>query len=403
VISNRSVALLCLAQVLGLANYSAVPAILPVFFDAWGLDNAEAGWLAGVYLGGYTAAVLPLVALTDRIPARALYLWSMVLTAVACLGFALFADGLWTGAALRALAGAGLAGTYMPGLKALSDRVEGARRSRVVAWYTTAFSVGAGLSFVIAGAAAERFGWRGAFVLCGILALVALVLAWIGLPRETARPPRQAGPLLQLGPVFRNRPAMAYVLAYCAVVWGVAGLRNWIVVFLGFAAATQPDGAWIAGGLLIAALANIVGVPAGLLGNELAIRLGLKPVAIAIFLAGAAGGAVFGFAASLPFAAVAGLAVLYAFVAQGNISSATAGTIQAADPARMGTTMAVHSFIGFSGGFAAPFVFGLVLDLAGGNAAPLAWVLAFASCGLACLLGALAVAVLDRPSPAVRA
>mgnify|MGYP006425219071 CR=1 FL=1 len=106
---------------------------------------------------------------------------------------------------------------------------------------------------------------------------------------------------------------------------------------------------------------------------------------------------------TLPFAAVAGLAVLYAFVAQGNISSATAGTIQAADPARMGTTMAVHSFIGFSGGFAAPFVFGLALDLAGGNAAPLAWVLAFASCGLACLLGALAVAVLDRPSPAVRA
>jgi MFS family permease len=182
------------------------------------------------------------------------------------------------------------------------------------------------------------------------------------------------------------------------VVWSVTGMRNWIVVFLGFSAALQPDGAWTAGALLIAAVASGIGVPAGLLGNELAIRFGLKRMAIAIFLAGAAGGAAIGFAAPLPFAAVAVLAVTYAFIAQGNISSATAGTIQAAEPARMGTTMAVHSFVGFSGGFAAPFVFGLVLDFTGGNGDPLAWGLAFASCGLACLFGALAVALLDRPA-----
>jgi MFS family permease len=396
--ANRSVLLVCLAQVLGMANYSAVPAILPVFLESWQLSNAGGGWLAGVYLGGYTLAVLPLVAVTDRIAARPIYLWSTALTALSCLGFALLADGLWSGAVLRALAGIGLAGTYMPGLKALSDGIEGPRRARIVAWYTTAFSVGAGLSFVIAGEAASLFGWRGAFLLCGGLGLIALALAWLALPHS--RPPagRERVPLLQIGPVLRNRPAMAYVAAYCAVVWSVTGMRNWIVVFLGFSAALQPDGAWTAGALLIAAVASGIGVPAGLLGNELAIRFGLKRMAIAIFLAGAAGGAAIGFAAPLPFAAVAVLAVTYAFIAQGNISSATAGTIQAAEPARMGTTMAVHSFVGFSGGFAAPFVFGLVLDFTGGNGDPLAWGLAFASCGLACLFGALAVALLDRPA-----
>lgn len=395
-IPNRAVALLCLAQILGMANYSAVPANLPVFFDEWHLSNAGGGWLGGVFFGGYSAAVLPLVALTDRIAARPLYLWSTALTAAACLGFALLADGLWSGAALRALAGIGLAGTYMPGLKALSDGVEGARRARIVAWYTTAFSVGAGLSFVIAGETAGWLGWRGAFALCGGLAVVSLALAWIALPRVGPPAARRRVPLLQLGPVLRNRPAMAYVMAYGAVVWSVTGLRNWIVVFLGFAAALQPEGAWVAGGFLIAAVASSVGVPAGLLGNELAIRHGLKRVSIAIFLAGAVGGALVGFAAPLPYVVVAVLAVLYAFIAQGNISSATAGTVHAADPERMGTTMAVHSFVGFSGGFAAPFVFGLVLDLAGGNADPLAWGLAFGSCGLACLLGAVSVALLDR-------
>jgi hypothetical protein len=35
------------------------------------LSNAEAGWLAGMMFGGYMAGVLPLVALIDRLPARA--------------------------------------------------------------------------------------------------------------------------------------------------------------------------------------------------------------------------------------------------------------------------------------------------------------------------------------------
>ena len=49
--------------------------------------------------------------------------------------------------------------------------------------------------------------------------------------------------------------------------------------------------------------------------------------------------------------------------------------------------MAVYSFIGFSAALIAPLVFGVVLDLAGGNRSTLAWGLAFASLGI---FGALA-------------
>ena len=44
--------------------------------------------------------------------------------------------------------------------------------------------------------------------------------------------------------------------------------------------------------------------------------------------------------------------------------------------------MAVYSFVGFSSAFFAPLVFGVVLDLAGGNRNLVGWGLAFASIGI---------------------
>jgi hypothetical protein len=48
--------------------------------------------------------------------------------------------------------------------------------------------------------------------------------------------------------------------------------------------------------------------------------------------------------------------------------------------------MAVYSFGGFGAGFLAPLVFGLVLDVAGGKNATLAWGVAFGSLGIGCLI-----------------
>jgi MFS family permease len=44
--------------------------------------------------------------------------------------------------------------------------------------------------------------------------------------------------------------------------------------------------------------------------------------------------------------------------------------------------MAIYSFVGFTAAFLAPLVFGVVLDVAGGNRNTAAWGLAFASIGI---------------------
>src|SRR6202048_3301352 len=66
------VAAICAAEILGLAGFSIVPALLPQFIESWSLTNTQAGWLAGIVSAGYMLAVIPLVSLTDRRPARQL-------------------------------------------------------------------------------------------------------------------------------------------------------------------------------------------------------------------------------------------------------------------------------------------------------------------------------------------
>jgi MFS family permease len=60
----------------------------------------------------------------------------------------------------------------------------------------------------------------------------------------------------------------------------------------------------------------------------------------------------------------------------------TAGVVAAAAPHQRGATMALHSLLGFGAGFVAPVIFGVVLDLLGGEVSGLAWGGAFASLAL---------------------
>ena len=108
------VAAICAAEILGLAGFSIVPALLPQFIEGWSLTNTQAGWLAGITSAGYMLAVIPLVSLTDRRPARQLYLASSLLSVLSCLGMAL-CDSLLPALGFRALAGIAMAGMYMPG------------------------------------------------------------------------------------------------------------------------------------------------------------------------------------------------------------------------------------------------------------------------------------------------
>ena len=394
---RREVVAMCAAQACAQIGAFSVAALIPTLIPAWGLTNTEAGWISGIYYAAYTLVVPLLSSLTDRVDAKRIYLGSVALTALAFAGFAWMATGFWSALAFRALMGIGWAGSYMPGLKALSDLTEGPGQSRAVAAHAAAVGVSAALSFGVAGAVNAWLGWRWALVPGALGAGLAFLFVLIGLPGRAPRP--SAGPrpgLLDFRPVLRNRSALAYSLAYCVHTWEMSALRAWVVAFLTFAA-LRGDGAWVPlAPATVASVMGLVGVWSSIWGNELSIRFGRRRFILGTMLVSAAMAAVVGFGAALPYWGAAALVLGYAVLIWSDSSSLTAGSAGSAAPGRRGATLAVHSTLGYAGGFVGPLALGVTLDLFGG-ASVLGWGLAFGHVTLVLVAGAIAFVAL-RPA-----
>jgi MFS family permease len=386
----RIVLLLCVAAIFSMTGFSTWPALLPDLQAAWGLSGKEAGAIGGSYFAGYMLAVPVLSGLTDRIDARRVYIGACLLASVGHFGFALFAHDVVSACLLQAVGGAGLAGTYMPGLKALTDRVSGARLPRFIAFYTSTFGIGAALSYAFSGWLA-MIDWRAAFVLGGIGPFVAIGLILRGLAPAAPHGGHVPGVAAQLE-ALKDRAVRGYVLGYAAHCWELFGLRSWIVGLLAFSA---TQGSLPLAPATAAAVINLVGIPASILGNEFAGRHDRRRTILAIMLVSGALAWVVGAAASWPLALLV-LLLMYQVVVMADSATLTAGLVSVADPARRGAVMAVYSMAGFGAGFLSPLVAGAVLDAGGGKDSALAWMLATGSLGIWCLLAPLAIRLSRR-------
>ncbi len=395
------VAVLCLAEVLNMLGNATFPALIPVFQHDWALSNTAAGWVSGVYYAGYVAAVPVLVSLTDRRDARLIYVLSSGLGALGALGFALFAVDALSAALWRLLGGVGLAGTYMVGLKILADRIEGPNQSRAVAFYTAHFNVGVTVSVLAAGEIAALADWRWAFGLAalGNLAAALLILVCVAGGRGPARR-AEGGSVLDVRPVFRNRKALGYILAYSAHIWELFGFRTWLVAFLAFAAGLQGADLFGLRPTQLATILLLLHLPAAILGNEAALRFGRRRAITATMLLSALLACGLGFLAPAAPWILLPVCALYSVLVIADSAAITAGAVAAAEPARRGATMAMHTMLGFGAGVLGPLAFGAVLDLAGGSGEVASWGLAFAAMGLVAALGPLFLARLGA-GPAV--
>jgi MFS family permease len=310
------------------------------------------------------------------------------MTAISHLGFAFVADGFWAGLILRAAAGIGWAGAYMPGLKAIADTLEGNAQSRAVSMHAAGVGVAGASSYAIAGLIAAWFNPQAAFLFGGVAAAVALVIAWIIMPKGPPLHSATADPraLLDFRPVFRNRPAMAWIAGYTVHTWEMAALRAWGVTFLTVAAAQAGSPAWLPSPAVLFSIAGFIGIAVSISGNEMAQKHGrVRVVTFAFLVAGIlalATGWTLG--ASVLLATCLVMAWMAAIFLDS--SALTAGTVQAADPALRGATMGLHSMCGYAGGFVGPLGVGLALDFAGSNTA-LGWGLGFGQLAIVTLAG----------------
>ncbi len=390
----RLVFLVCAAQVLAQIGAYTWPALLPGFVERWGLSNSEAGWITGVFYAAYTVAVPILVTSTDRIDPKRIYLLGVGFTVLGHFGFALFADGFWSAMVCRALAGIGWAGTYMTGLKLLADRVDARLLSRATAGHAASIGISGSASFLVAGQVAAVWDWQTAFWLSGACALAAWLIVLFAAPWQEPKP-KTGTRLFDFGPVFGNTSALAYSVAYCVHTWEMNALRGWCVAFLAWVAlSTGSDAAWLTPTAAAMAM-GLVGTSVSVVGNEASIRLGRQRlVALAMGLSILCGLTI-GWFGSYSYGLAVAFVLGYGAVIWLDSSSLTAGAAGAADPDRRGATLAVHSMLGYGGGFIGPLSIGFVLDASGGMSQQ-GWWLAFGSIAVVMLAGRIAFMIM-RP------
>jgi len=376
--SKRLVFVVCLAQVLVQVGAFVWPALLPDMITLWGLSNSEAGWITAMFYGAYMVSVPILVTLTDRIDAKIIYLFGVAVMVLGHLVFVFVADGFATAMLARALAGIGWAGTYMTGLKLLADRVDGKLMSRAVAGHAASIGISGALSFSIAAGLAAYGGWQLAFAVSAATAALAwMIIAMFAPWRDKAQKvARSAGPIFNFGPVFRNRSAMAYAFVYCIHTLEMSALRGWGVAFLVFVAASTGTSTTALSPTFVATVLALIGALASIAGNEGSIRFGRRRLIVLAMLGSILIGSMIGFIGSMSYPMAVGLMLVYGMVIWLDSSSLTAGTAGSAEPERRGATLAVHSMLGYAGGFVGPLIVGFTLDAAGGHSS-FAWGIAF--------------------------
>ena len=398
---RRLIVLMCSFLGLTLLGMHAVPALLPLFVEMWSLSNTEAGWIAGIPYLTYLVGV-SFIGVTDRIDARRMLILGAIIN-VAGYGGMGFADGFWSALFFRTLQGLGFAWTHLPGVKAISDRVAGPNKARASSIYISSFAVCSSFSLLLAAETKDAFGWEWAFVLPACTNLIAAGLIFFLLPpvvpegheprHGSTRPPLRIIP--DFRSIWRNRPALGYIIGAFTHHFELLGARAWTVAFLTWVVAARPDIPDTFNVPLVATLLILIGVPTSMAGGEFGHRVGYARAAFLVMAASALAALFVGFSATWSLWALIGLVLLHNCFVLADSGVLNGGAVNASDPAQRGNTVAVYGVAAALGGLLGPVLFGVILDHSGGGQDAGSWGWAFASLGMVILAGAITVRLLS--------
>jgi MFS family permease len=190
---------------------------------------------------------------------------------------------------------------------------------------------------------------------------------------------------------------MAFTLCYALHSWELFAFHAWVVAFLVFAMGLHGAVPVVFAPTAVAGILTILGMPAMIVANECAIRFGRARTVSVIMGLSALVAFAMGATAMVSYGFAAIACIVYGLTTIAESAVVTAGAFGSADPDARGAALAVHSTLGFAGASLGPLVFGIMLDLGGGDGI-LAWTLAFAHLGLVMALGPVVVAIL-KPRP----
>jgi MFS family permease len=338
---------IAIVQVLGLAVWFSVSAVVPSLRGDWGIGAAAAVWLTGSVQLGFVAGAVGSTALNlaDRVRPQLLLAASAAAAAVCTLLLALFVDGMAGAVPLRFLTGVFLAGVYPVGIKLMASWSGSAGRGTALGILVGALTLGSTLPHLIGGLGS--LPWQAVLLAASATGLVGALVAFTvvrpGPHLAAAAPTRNARYALTM---FRERGPRLANLGYFGHMWELYALWTWIPAFL--LAAPASAGFPTSTEIVVFLAMGIAGAIGCLIGGWGADRYGRSPAAVvALVVSGAC-------CLLSPLAFDAGPAVLAVFcaiwgaavIADSGVFSTTLS--EAADPRFVGTALTAQTAIGFA-------------------------------------------------------
>jgi MFS family permease len=345
----RAIAVLTLAELLGMSAWFAFNAVAPQFRAAWHLSAPQVGWLnAAVQLGFvFGTATAALLNLADVLPVRRYFATAATGAAIANLAL-LLAHGMVSGWLARFFTGVFLAGVYPPSMKMAATWFQKGR-GLAIGIVVGGLSIGKGLPYLIH--ALPSADARSVLAVTSLAALGAGALVLLGYRDGPFPFPRRPFSWRLAASVAHSRGALLAIGGYLGHMWELYAMWVWVPAYLAASfAARAAHGLPAAGahaddlvsfGVLIAGGAGCVW------GGWAAARSSYERVTIVSMIASGACALATGLAFGGAPAVVAALVWVWGFFVVSDSAQFSALVTEESPPHAVGTALTLQTSVGF--------------------------------------------------------
>ncbi|HEX7722679.1 MAG TPA: MFS transporter [Pyrinomonadaceae bacterium] len=223
----RTLALLAIAELLGMSLWFSGSAVVPALTREWRLSETAAGWLTlSVQIGFVVGTLLSaLFNLPDIISPRHLFTLTAICGAIVNAAFGWFAHSASVGITLRFLTGMFLAGVYPPAMKILATWFRHGR-GLALGVLVGALTLGKATPYLINGVGS--YNWRTNVTFVSLLAVMGGVVVLLFVSDGPFALPAARFDLSQAGRVFRNHGVRLANLGYLGHMWELYAMWTWI-------------------------------------------------------------------------------------------------------------------------------------------------------------------------------
>ncbi|HEX3972362.1 MAG TPA: MFS transporter [Stellaceae bacterium] len=231
---------------------TAVSIVAKPIATEFDLSPVQMGYLFSTFLWTYTVCLLPIGILVDRHGPRSISAWGIAIWSVAIMATA----GAWnlaTFVTTRLVMGVGEATSVPAAGRMIREWAPAGERGTASAIWGTGSILGSAIGAATVGAAASEWGWRGAFLVLGVLGFVWLIasLIWLDRPEKVkwlsdeerrriltergARPNEDVtarGHAGALGPLLRSPAMWGAMSVHAASIYMLYLLMFWMPSYL---------------------------------------------------------------------------------------------------------------------------------------------------------------------------